>query len=511
MIEFPAGLTVLINQEKIPVMGPIRVGKFNVFTADFGAWRLFLGKQTPCIWIKTEHIQTHSLDDLVIYLHKSCLQEGWLNTPLFVFYDGDGEPFERQLKEWKSKFIIIDANMQTKLQQADSPKQLILKQARRWRSLVELSPYELNKPVTGAGFFGRLEEIENVVRNPLTSYLFVGIHRMGKTSLLKEMKRRLDAVDPPKRGRVRRVYIDCTVISTEEDLLKMLVAQLEQSGFTLFGKLNTNPDQYLDELFTHYAEVHGGTITFLLDEFDRLLTHLSHDWELVRVMKKSIAAKEIRLVAAGYRNAIEATINEQTPFSSILTPIWLKPLAQTTIEQLVLIPFKQLGIFIDEPSRFIERIQQETAGLPNYIQYYCRTLLAYAETTNKQTLTVDDINIVHQDNRFRGFLLNSFMSNTDLIEQAIVYALIIEGVDGIDRTEMTNTVDRILLSRKLSLTKEQISNACQNLRLAGVFNQEETHYKFAIDQFQETLRQERDVAFLFDRAREALQTEKILT
>lgn len=511
MIEFPAGLTSLINKEKIPVTGPVRVGKFNVFTADFSAWRLFFDKQTPCVWIKQEHLQSHDTEELVSYLHKTCIQEGWLNTSLLVFVDGEGLAIEQQLKKWTFQYIVLDAYVQEQLKTAESPRQIILQRALRSRTLPELSPYEINKPVTGSAFFGRLEEIEKVVRNPLTSYLFVGIHRMGKTSLLKEMKRRLDIADPPRRGRVRRVYIDCTVISTEEDLLKMLVSQLEQSGFTLFGKLTTNPEQFRDEVFPHYASVHGGTITFLLDEFDRLLTHLSHDWPLVQVMKKAIANKEIRLIAAGYRNAIEATINEQTPFSNILTPVWLKPFSLSTVEQMVLIPFKQLGIGVEKPSQFVRCIYEETAGLPNYIQYYCRTLLQVAADSPHKTLSVDDIHKVHEDDRYKGFLLNAFMSNTDLIEQAIVYALIIEGIERVERQEMSGTVSRILSQRHLDLSKEQINNACQNLRMSGVFAQEETAYAFAIEHFTATLQQERDVAFLFERAREALQTEKILT
>ncbi len=510
MIEFPAGLHVLITREQIPVTGPMRVGRFNVFTADFSAWRLFLGKDTPCIWITADHVQSLENDELIDYLHKTCLQEGWLNTPLLIFIDGRGHQIENQLKNWTNKFIILDEIAQADLAKADFPRQVILQKAMRSRTLVELSPYEINKPVTGSAFFGRQEHIEDVVRNPYTSYLFVGIHRMGKTSLLKEMKRRLDAADPPKRGRIRRVYIDCTVITTEEDLLKMLMSQLEQSGFTLFGKLNTNPDEYLEEIFKHYYEVHGGTITFLLDEFDRLLTHIRQDWKLVKQMTKAIANQQIRLIAAGYRNAIEATINEKTPFSSLLTPVWLKPLNQSAIEQLVLIPFNQLGVSIEEPHAFIQKLQEETAGLPNYIQHYCHILLEYAEIVDKSRLSVEDMQMVHQDDRFRGFLLNSFMSNTDLIEQAIVYALIIEEMDQIDRLEMPTLVDRILTDRKLSLSKEQIDMACQNLRLAGVFTPEETHYKFAIDQFRKMLKAERDVEFLFERAREALQTEKIL-
>ena len=510
MIELPIGLKSLVNKGGVPVTGPVQVGNFSVYKADLGAWRLCFGNQTPCIWVKGSQFVTLPTDVLIAQLHKTCLQEGWLNIPILIFVDGEGPALEVGLKQWKSRFILIDEKAQAEMETAVSPKEIIFEQARRWRSLVEMSPYETKKPVTGSAFFGRHEEIEKVVRNPHTSYLFVGIHRMGKTSLLKQMKRRLDMVDPPRTGQVRRVYIDCTVITTEEDFIKTLVSQLEQSGFTLVSRLNINPEQYQAEILSHYAHIHGGPITFLLDEFDRLLSHINRNWQLLDMIKKALAEKHIRIIAAGYRNAIDAMANEQSTFYSILTPVWLKPLTQTAVEQMVLIPLTQLGITVAEPTQFIEYIRHETSSLPNYVQYYCRALLEYAEAQNKTVLTIADLNIVPENEKFRSFLLNSFMSNTDLIEQAIIYAMISENIEAIERTQAIPTVDMLLQKRGLTLTHEQIEAACQNLNLSGVFNQEETRYKFAIRQFKDILAQERDVEFLFARAREALQTEKIL-
>lgn len=511
MLPLPTGLHAMVNQEGVPVTGPLRVGKFDVFQADLESWRLLFSKNTPCIWIKSEHVRSMSADDLLSSLHHTCLQQGWLNVALLIFLDGDGRPLESRLQEWKNNFIILDQPIQENLKKSHSVKKIILNQVRKYRSLVELSPYETNKPVTGASFFGRHEEIENVLRHPTNSYLFVGVHRMGKTSLLKEIKRRLDLVDPPRPGQIRRVYIDCTLITKEEEFTKILFSQLEQSGFTLVSRRNLNPEAYHKDIMVHYTAVHGEPITFLLDEFDRLLTHLNHHWKLLQVIQTAIAARQIRLIAAGYRNAIEAAANKLSPFFNILTPIWLKPLNQTAVEQLVLIPLSQLGIEIEDTTKFIYHLRQETAGLPNYLQYYCRTLLAYADKHHKKRLSLADLEVVHQNPRFRGFLMNSFMSNTDLTEQAMMYAMIAENIVEIEHTTLITTIDALLQKRKLNLSAHQITKACQNLQLAGFFVQEETRYKFAIRQLYETLKQERDVNFLFERAREALQTEKILT
>lgn len=504
------GLTALVNKENIPVTNIARVGQFDVFTADFFAWRLCYSEQTPCIWIKSEQLNRLSPEELVSNLHKSCLQGGWLNRVVLVFIDGTSPEIAEALKAWRFRFILLNEVVQQAMQNASSPKALLIAETLRWRSLQATSPYDVNKPVTGPAFFGQHDLIQKPLQNPHTSYLFVAAHRMGKTSLLKEIKRRLDEQDPPRRGHTRRVYIDCTVINREEDLLKMLVSRLEQSGFTLVSRLNTNPEQYQEGILGHYASLHGGTITFLLDEFDRLLPHINKSWAIIDQLKKSIAEKQVRLIAAGYRNAIRATLNKNSPFYNLLTPIWLEPLSQTAVEKLVLVPLTQLGITIEHPSQFAEAVREQTAGLPNLLQFYCRKLLAYLDETNKRTLSRSDLSTIYFDPSFRGVLLNTFMSNTDIVERALVYAMVVAEVNGVERANMVPTLSDLLLTQKLSLTTSQIKEACDNLRQAGIFRQEETRYTFAIPNFAALLREERDVQFLFERAREALQTDKIL-
>ncbi|MEZ4613924.1 MAG: hypothetical protein R2867_00215 [Caldilineaceae bacterium] len=56
-------------------------------------------------------------------------------------------------------------------------------------SLSVLSPYETSKPVTGSRFFGREAEVRRIISSD-ANFAIMGIRRIGKTSLLKEIGER---------------------------------------------------------------------------------------------------------------------------------------------------------------------------------------------------------------------------------------------------------------------------------------------------------------------------------
>ena len=397
-----------------------------------------------------------------------------------------------------------------KLETAVFPQKTFLSLLKSKINWLELAPYETRKPVTGSQFFGRQAEIERVLQNSDTNYLFVGIRRIGKTSLLKEIKRQLDLQDPPGENQMRRVYIDCTVIRSEDEFMRTLTFQLEQSGLTILSSRAQDPLRYQRRILDHYAMVHGSPITFLLDEFDRLLAHMKPDWPLLEVIRTAVSAQKVRFIAAGFRLAMEASTNPNSPLFNLMTPIRLGRLPVADVETMVLSPLNQMGIQVTDTSQVVSRIYQETAGLPNYVQYYCHSLISQLMATGRDEITLDDVMRIQENPTFRDFVLNTFMANTGLLEQAIVYAIIDEGKTAVSPTFTERQIHSILKTRKLSLPFEQVDGACRLLEMAGVFNREGAEYRFAVPLYESLLRQTRDVRFLFERTREALQTELVL-
>lgn len=511
----PLGLMALIQGLETTAYGPDQIGRFDTYVVDLSSWHLSLTDQNPCIWIKAKDLQEPP-DVLLSSLLGAIRQRRWQNSAVLVFVDGDAAALQAQAAAPLPKFIFFSAAEQAAMDKAIAPHTVALEMLRQKLTRPQLAPFETNKPVTGSQFFGRSADIERVLQHPHASYLFVGIRRIGKTSLLKEIQRRLDRADPPQPEQVRRVYIDCTVISSETELMQTLFFPLQQTGYTVASERMRDPDPAQTQLFDHYTKLHGRPITFLLDEFDRVLAHVTDDWPLLRAMRTAVHEQKIRIIAAGYRRAMQAANDTRSPFYNLLTPVRMGPLDIESVRQLVLNPFSQLNIHVEDEAHFLARIQRETAGLPNYIQYYCRLLLNHLEETGSDRLTLADLDLIHENDAFRTFVLTTFMSNTELVERALVYALV-AAPSAAERAEGETAVfdvpylQSLLRARRLVMTHEQVDRACRNLEMAGVLRREKAAYSFAVPLFQDILRQTRDVNFLFERVREALQTEKILS
>lgn len=91
---------------------------------------------------------------------------------------------------------------------------------------------------------------------------------------------------------------------------------------------------------------------------------------------------------------------------------------------MIVVPMERLRIGIQNRENVINRINRETAGLPNYVQFYCKTLLEQLDEEEREAITEDDLQFVYENREFRNFVLDTFMSNTEPVERALVYALV---------------------------------------------------------------------------------------
>jgi len=183
---------------------------------------------------------------------------------------------------------------------------------------------------------------------------------------------------------------------------------------------------------------------------------------------------------------------------------------------MVLAPLERLRIEVQDRDGVVNRVIRETAGLPNYIQFYCKTVLEQLDEQGRDVITEDDLDFIYENQEFRDFVLDAFMSNTELLERALVYALVanepVAGGNLLGQNHFSQrAMDELLKSRKLLLKYEQLDRACRNLEIAGVFNQVGKNFEFAVPLFQNMFRQTRDVDFLFEKTREEILAEKIVT
>lgn len=510
-VNLPPALRTITEKLNFQTRNPCRVGRFETYKVDLSEWSLSLPDTTPCIWVQASDLETLSPPELADSLKDVANKCGWQNSIVLVFVDGQVETLRSHLPAALPTYVILNAEQQTRVQKADSPARVMLDILLSQMPRSQLAPYETHKPVIGSQFFGRQSEINKVLQHPQKSYLFMGIRRIGKTSLLKELQRRMDCLDPPHDHQIRRLYIDCTVINSEEDFLRTLTYQLARDELKLLMGRASKSKRYQSMMFDRFASLHGGPVTFLIDELDRLLPQANNDWHLFDVLRATANESKARFIMAGFRQAMEAARNQHTPYFNWAEPIQLGRLQRSDVKYMVLVPMERLRINIQNPEGVVNRINRETAGLPNYVQFYCKTLLERLDEEERDILIEDDLQAIYESREFRDFVLDTFMSNSEPLERALVYALVAEDHNPAERrTFSQRTMDSFLKRRKLSLTLEKLDHICRNLEVAGVFNQIGSDFAFAIPLFQQMLRQTRDVEFLFDKTREEILAAKTL-
>lgn len=138
------------------------------------------------------------------------------------------------------------------------------------------NPYIVGNPVTGESFFGReelLQQAENTFRTPgLPAVVIYGQRRIGKTSILRELQRRLKASGSPV------VYLDLMDMANKPfgELLKLLARTIAKE---IQLPNNSIPQTFDDEgiIFQRdfLPQVYGALATnqrivLLFDEFDVL-------------------------------------------------------------------------------------------------------------------------------------------------------------------------------------------------------------------------------------------------
>lgn len=171
-----------------------------------------------------------------------------------MLFDGDSEAIIRSTisLSYRRRFVFIDTQAQLRVQSSRRPsgdlRDIICTQI----PISMLSPYETAAPVTGSRFFGREYEISRILERPNTNHLILGIRRIGKTSLLKEVERRLREDEGESSPHI--IYLDCSDLVSADDYIQAVVRKL--NPMVLLRHLDKNDQRAitLDHLIDVYRD-----------------------------------------------------------------------------------------------------------------------------------------------------------------------------------------------------------------------------------------------------------------
>ncbi len=278
----------------------------------------------------------------------------------------------------------------------------VVRARRRRRALGErgFNPYVAGGPVFDLALFhGREPLVRRILQTVHSNSLMLhGERRIGKTSLLHQVRLRLAALDDPEY-RFHAVYVDLQ--GTREHQLFATMADQIFEGLGDSVAIDRAPALVRDAYDHHdlVRELHGALgalqgnsdravrLVLLIDEVDELNHYDPRvNQKLRSLFMKSFSERLVAVVAGvGIRKEWE---REGSPWYNFFEEVAVEPIAVEDARELVLAPIR--GVFKVEAG-VADDIVARCDRRPFRIQKLCRALVNRLHETGRKTITRADV------------------------------------------------------------------------------------------------------------------------
>ena len=479
---------------------PIHEGKltlgYEIYFIDLSSWKLRLSNRTPVIWVKREDLEENSPVHLVQSLQDVVREQNLSRQVVIVLVDGDALSLYRHQFHPTYSLVHIGLEDQKRVLKSRRPSGELLDLISAQVPISNLSPYETRAPVTGSRFFGREYEISRILANPDTNHSILGIRRIGKTSLLREIERILKEGEDPSHV----FYLECSDLLSSDDYIREVVRKLNPRELP---RLHMQKYVFFfPDFLERMSRALKSKIIFLLDEIDNLVIMQRGDWELFRMLRASANKGACQYIMAGFREAMQEQYMLDSPFYNFAQEIRLSEFTKQQATELISIPMENLRVRIKNRDQVVNCIFEETAGHPNLIQYYCLILLRHLDRTGEREIGPESLIDVYNDEGFKSHLLTSFMQNTENREKALVYALLRADGNSGNAGFTQEMIDDCLRKGGIALPQDDLDEACNVLMLAGIFHRKAKEYTFTSPVFTKVLLHTYDLNYLFRKVKD---------
>jgi hypothetical protein len=458
---------------------------FEFYLLDLSEWKLRLSDRSPFIRVEARHLEQFDADTIVSGIETVILNQRFQDRVPILIVEGRSAEL-RDLVRLRLPFsVVLDEDDVRQIITGTITAKRMLDLICQQLPISALSPYEISSPVVSNRFFGREYEIRTILNHPETNYVIVGVRRIGKTSLLLEMRRRMSDV-----GDQRVFFFDCSDFNSPDDYIRAVTTEV-----AIKERERMNLQQFPH--FLRRRSTRGRKpFTFFLDEVDHLIEFDRwQNWTLLRLLRSSAIQGYCRYILSGFREVIEECLRVETPLFNFITILPLGNMSRDEARRLITVPMQNMGVSMKP--RIVNQIFEGTAGHPNFVQYYCYSLVQLMDREGRRQIRPNDLALLYGDQEFERYVFRNFSSNTTELEKAIVYGLV-------DREQFTaRDIDVALKKRKVRrVTGQQLEQACDSLRMAGILDKQGQSLSFAIPILPRMLREHYDVDYLFTRAKE---------
>lgn len=282
------------------------------------------------------------------------------------------------------------------------------------------SPYQSEAPTTKDMFFGREDEIRKVVNSiDEQSIAIVGARRIGKTSMLHQIRRILN-----ERGKIL-FYLDCYHIGDYNIFIQEI-----NTRWDLQKQLGVTCKSLIDfpKIISQVQDVNPGRqVVLQFDEIDRLLSFDLADQNgevLFRMFRSLAQEKRCQFIFSGERMILDQLSNPSSCFFNFTKEIQLGLLEEKSAMKLISDPMQLVGVHIKNPEEIFPYMFYRTSGHPNLIQYLCELCLNELSDSRSRILSKAIVEKEVNTSEYRSRYQKTFWSQASPTEKALTIGVI---------------------------------------------------------------------------------------
>ncbi len=244
---------------------------------------------------------------------------------------------------------------------------------------VRRNPYTVVRPMRGSEHYGRKKLIEYLLTVQDSATWVVGTHRMGKTSLLRQVEW---SILQGKNVTYVPLYWDIRACESAEDLANALFSSIndEADRFRSFG---------IDQLSFHNADIihslqylqqalskQGKQLLLLIDEAEALVTVARQNPIVLTRIRHSMQSGEFRTIMTATKNLIQLNdLMRKTISAPFLSGFRLVNLWKLDLESTQAMIIQQQNEYqVEVSAKLIAEIIAHTNGHPYLTQFLCHRL-----------------------------------------------------------------------------------------------------------------------------------------
>lgn len=432
------------------------------------------------------------------------------------------------LESFPDSWVILTVGDIKWIAESKRPRSALGRIIRNQVRLEELSPYQTTYIASRGMFFGRENELREVMRRQHENFVIAGPRRIGKSSFAWELIRRLRA-DPGSHSGIPGsalgiAHVDCNVLAGENDEEEIFQALLNSLKLTRFddvykrrrlGKSFEEVSSF--EFFKRITRMKYNSVLIVLDEVDGVVERdRARSWATLRKIQglidahstngTGVEAGRTSVILLGFKKLFHALYDDSFPFYGRCRPLILENLSKEATGKLMSDPMKELGITIQNEAEVVGRVFHETGGMPSIIQSICREAVRTLGETGEAHITPKFIDTVI---RSQPLHLDDYLRWIDYtagpIERAIIYFAAPS-----NRFTVLALIEFLKKKQIRHIGVEALRGPLDDLTLANVLRQIERHktYEFSVEALRKTLESRPERADALNGILEELRNER---